>query len=225
MYISSYWQRRRGFTFIELMVALVVNIVVLGALMYVMTATIKNYNFVVNVDTLNQQLQMSLDLMANDIRRAGYWSNASSDIGTVGQNSNPFMASGTDISVNASNNCILFTYDHDSSGTLPAINAADDDARYGFRLSGQVLQTRPPGAAFSCGAAVSAWENVTDPSIINITALSFVLNTIAVPIGSNPPDMVLRTVTISITGRLVSNSSVTKTLTQVVRVRNDKYIP
>src|SRR6185503_16427844 len=97
----------------------------------------------------------AMQLMSNDIRRAGYWGNAISDINT-GANNNPFMAAGTDIAITGGN-CILFSYDYNNNGTLPTISSASDDERYGFRLSGSTLQTRPPGASFDCSAAASAW--------------------------------------------------------------------
>ena len=59
------------------------------------------------------------------------------------------------------------------------------------------LQTRPPGATFSCTAASSNWENVTNSQLVTITALSFTLVTTSVP--SSVPNMSLRAVNISIT--------------------------
>jgi prepilin peptidase dependent protein B len=205
-----------GFSLVEMLIALVVNVILMFALITVFSSNIGNYTAVSNSEVLMQQLQAALQLMTNDIRRAGYWSNASNDISS-GQNNNPFMAAATDVSVNATNNCILFTYDHNGTGTLPAISR--------FRLNGQTLQTRPFGAAFSCTAAASAWENVTNPAIVQITNLSIILTPTNVPVGATSNYMILRSINISITGQLASNTSVTKTLTQHVRIRNDKYVP
>lgn len=206
------------------MVALAINAVIFSALITIFIANLSHYKKVVNTNRLNQQLQSTLDLMTNDIRRAGYWANASTDVG-LNQNNNPFVAVGTDISINGTNDCILFTYDHSSNGLLPSISTSYDDERYGFRLMNQAVQTRPPGAAFSCVAAASAWENVTDPNIINITNLTFTLATSTVTTGPAVKGITMRSLTISITGQLVSDATVTRTLTQHVRIRNDKFIP
>lgn len=213
----------QGFTFVELLVALVVNVILLSALLSVFSNNMTHYNDTISSDSLNEQLQSVLQLMENDIRRAGYWGNASSDIKS-GQNNNPFMAGATDISV-PNSSCILFSYDYDSNGSVSSITSANDDEHYGFRLNGTSIQTRPPGAPFNCGAAANTWENVTNPHIVNITNLSFTLSTTTVPVGQAHPTMTLRTVTISVTGQLVNNASISKTYTQTVKVQNDKYAP
>lgn len=212
----------KGFSLVELMVALVISAFLLTALVAVFVANVKQYDNVININRLNQQLETVLTLMTDDIRRAGYWSNASSLVGT-NTNTNPFMAVGTDISVNGANNCILFTYDHNGTGTLPSISSASDDDRYGYQLSGGAIQVRPPGASFACGA--TDWENATDTNIINITALTFTLNSSTVTTGPASQGITVRSVNISVTGQLVSDATVSKTLTQTVKIENDKFIP
>jgi prepilin peptidase dependent protein B len=215
--------RQLGLTFAELLVALVINAILLAALIDIFSSNISHYNKTTSSDMLSQQLENAMQLMVSNIRRAGYWSNASNDIST-GQNHNPFMAAATDVSV-PSATCILLTYDAQKNGTLPSISNTYDDDRYGFRLNSASLQARPPGATFACNAAGSNWENVTDPNIVNITALSITLTTHTVPAGASTNNIITRSITISMTGQLVSNATVTKTLTSYVRIRNDKFTP
>lgn len=216
-------KQQLGFTLTELMVALVLNTFLLAALIAIFTANVDHYRKSLNLNRLNQQLQTAMDIMTSEIRRAGFSATASNDVGT-GQNNNAFVASGVDIAVNGSGNCILFAYDHDGNGTLPSISSSVDDERYGFRLNGQTLQSRPPGAAFSCTASSSAWENMTDPGFIQITSLTFTLTTTTMTTGPGTQGLAIRSVDISITGRLTSDNTITKTLTQHVRIRNDKFI-
>ena len=211
-----------GFTLIELIIAMGLSALLFTALLAIFISNLTHYNKVISTNHLNQQLQTTLQLMANDIRRAGYWANAKNDIG-LDQNNNPFMTSSTDVSVNNTNNCILFTYDHGKNGTLPSISNSIDDDRYGFQLSNQTVQARPPGATFVCSA--SDWENVTDPGIVKITALTFTLTTQTLTTGPGTQGIKMRSVDISITGQLASDSTVSNTLTQHVRIRNDKFIP
>lgn len=217
-------KRRAGFTFVELMIALALNAILLTALVSIFAANIGYYRQSLNVSRLNQQMQNAINIMARDIRRAGYWANASSDIG-LDQNTNPFMASATDITVKASHDCVLFTYDQNDDGILPAISSSYDDERYGYRLLNQALQTRPPGAAFSCTASSASWENMTDPNFVRITNLSFTLTTTTITTGPAARGISLRYITISMTGQLTSDSTVTKTITRQIRIRNDKFIP
>lgn len=224
MLVSIRSRNIAGFTLPEVMVALVINAILFSAFLSIFIATLIHYEKVMSTSRLNQELQMALQLMTNDIRRAGYSSTASSDVG-AGQNNNQFMASSVDVYVNAGNNCILFSYDHNGNGSLPSISSSYDDERYGYRLNGNVVQARPPGASFSCGASASEWENMTDPNVVKITALTFTLTTTTLATGPGATSLALRSVDISITGQLAADSSITKTLTQHVRIRNDKYIP
>ncbi|MHB1948172.1 MAG: PilW family protein [Gammaproteobacteria bacterium] len=210
-----------GFTFVELMIALVISSFVAVTLITLFLANVNHYQKSLNANKLNQQLEAVLDIMATEIRRAGYWSNANSNVG-IDANNNPFMASATDITV-TNNNCILFTYDHNGTGSLPSVGSGTDDDRYGFQLSNNAIQERTNGASFVCPA--TDWENITDPNIISITALTFTLNTSTFTTGPGSRGLSMRSVDITVTGQLVSDATVTKTLTQHVRIRNDKFLP
>lgn len=214
-------QRQHGFSLVELLVTLVIISLLVVSLVSVYLAAAQRTKGALNTARLDQSLQSIMIMMSNDIRRAGFWGNATSGIHTA-TNSNPFMT--TDISI-VGGNCILLAYDQNGDGSLPAIGAGSDDERYGYRLSTNVIQARPSGASYSCAAAATAWENISDPNVLQITALSFVETDKTVLVGSGTPTMQIRSITITLTGRLTSDSSVTKTLTEQVRIRNDKYAP
>jgi prepilin peptidase dependent protein B len=216
--------RQSGFTLTELVIALAVNIIVLVALISIFVANLQHYHKVINSNRLYQQLQSTMDIMSSDIRRAGYWANATNDL-NLDQNNNPFMTAATDISVPAGNTCILFAYDHDKNGTLPSISVNYDDERYGYRVNNQILQSRPWGATFACNAAANNWENISDSNVIQVTNLTFTLNTQTIATGPGTAGITIRSVDITLTGQLTSDTSVTKTLTEHVRIRNDKFVP
>jgi prepilin-type N-terminal cleavage/methylation domain-containing protein len=220
----TYLSRTNGLTLIELLIAMAINLLLLLALTSIFSSNVGHYNTINKTDMLNQQLQSAMQFMVNDIRRAGYWANASNDLGT-GANTNPYMAAATDVTINGSSNCILFSYDFNKDGSLPGIAAGSDDERYGFRLQSSAVQARPPGAAFDCAATATAWENITDTNLVNVTALTFTLTSTTVPIGSASNTIRIRSIDITLTGQLVSDATVTKTLTEHVRIRNDKYVP
>jgi len=212
-----------GTSLAELLVAIAVSLIVLIGMTTVTVTSLHRSRDNLMTIRLEEQLRAAIDIMTNDIQRAGYWKNASTDIGQ-NTNSNPFMASGADISI-PSSSCILFTYDHNNTGSLPTINTGTDDDRYGYRLSGGAIQTRPVTAAFDCAAGAGAWENLTDPNVVNISSLQFTTIPAAgyqvVTVGSHT--VTIREIQIKITGSLVSDSSVSRTVTEKVRVRNDKY--
>lgn len=220
----SRYQKYAGFTLTELLIALGINAVIFAALIGLFAANIEHYREVINISRFNQQLQSTMDLMTMDIRRAGYWANASNDLNT-GTNNNPFMVTGTDISTHLSGSCILFSYDQNGNGALPTISTTYDDERYGYRLNSSIIQARPAGATFDCTATASAWENVTDPKIVTITNLVFTLQEQSVSSGTGTSSIRIRSVDITLTGQSVIDTSVTKTLTQHIRIRNDKFVP
>jgi prepilin peptidase dependent protein B len=218
--------KTKGFTLIELLVTLVINALIFIFLIGIFANNLTHYNLILNTNRLNQQLEEIMQIMTNDIRRAGYWANASSNIAT-NTNTNPFQSStgGTDIAVGGSpNTCITFTYDHNSNGSLPGTSTTSDDERYGYRLSGIYIQTRPWGASFNCSASASAWENMNDASI-TITALTFTLNSSTITTGPGAQGITERSVDITLTGQLTSNASIKKTMTQHVRINNDYFVP
>lgn len=215
--------KHSGFTMIELLIALVINLFVMAGLITIFISNVNHYHNSINLNRLNEQLNTIVMMMSGEISRAGYWANAQTDVGSS-TNNNPFMASGTDITVNNTNDCILFTYDKGNTGTLPSISSASDDDRYGYRLNGVALQARPWGATFACNAAASNWDNVTDSNVIQITNLTFTLNQSTITTGPGNKGLVQRSVDISITGALTSAPTITKTVTRHVRLMNDKLL-
>ena len=203
----------KALTLIELIIALLIASALMAAIMSIFLSTVKHSQGTVEQVRLDSELHHVMSAVTKDVRRAGYWSDASSST------TNPFMQSATDITVNGSNNCILMTYDHNADGALPAVSTGMDDERYGYRLSNSIIQFRPHTAAFDCAASASSWTNFTDPNIIIITAFNVVKATETVS------SMEVRTITITLTGQLVSNASITKTLTQTIKVQNDRYTP
>lgn len=205
--------KQAAVTLVELLIALTLGVVVVAAGMAVFVASINHGRNSVEYGHLDTQLQLVMEAIARDVRRAGYWGSAGSS------QTNPFTQAATDITVNASGNCVLMAYDNNGDGTLPAVNSGSDDERYGFRLMNGAIQFRPVTGTFSCSAAAANWTNLTDPNVVNVTTFTVVKNT------STEGTVELRTITVSITGQLVSNTAITKTLTQTIKVHNDKYTP
>lgn len=215
-------KKHRGITLIEIMLSLAISSVVMLGVLGLFASTIKNSSLTINAGRLDRYLHSAAMIMSMDIQRSGYWASADTS------NNNPFMASSTDIFVNASNDCILMTYDFDGNGAVASISSSTDDERYGYRLQGDAIQYRPWGAPFDCNAAATAWDNLTDPNIVKITTFSVSKNEEPIDLDGTGPgteSIILRTVTVTITGELANDPSITKTITQNIKVYNDKYEP
>jgi type IV pilus assembly protein PilW len=146
-----------GVTLIELMISILLGLLLLSA---ATAMTVKT--MVMNGDTLksvklNQDLDAVIQVMVNDIRRAGYTGGLFD------------FTDGEDLNI-PSSSCILYAYDASDDGVL------DDNEKYGFRLvNGRILMRTTCAAGASCATTCTAgtWLALTDPGKINISALTF----------------------------------------------------
>jgi prepilin-type N-terminal cleavage/methylation domain-containing protein len=218
-------RKQKGFTLVELLFGIFVGLIILSGMVYFLARTTFYSTMNLRTVRLEYEIQSALDLMTHDIRRAGYWNNASSMVYS-GANTNPFMTSGTTNLNLPNSSCILFSYDLNKDGLLPAVGATPDDERFGYRLSSGALQTRPPtDSSFDCSSG--SWEDLTDPSILTITNLTFTLTPSVITVTTPPTSeaIVIRYINIVISGSLVSDPSVSTTRSVNIRVRNDEYQP
>lgn len=214
-----------GFSLVELMISITVGLVILAGVTTMFAHNVKAGGDTLKMARLHQELQAVMSLMTRDIKRAGYWGCASSAIGNYPpcvdpgtSNFNPFaLDAPSKFGTEPDGSCITFSYDRSSDGNVT------DDERFGFRLRDGTLETRKSGA--DCGA--TGWEDINDTVTTEITALNFTTSSRNVDIdgitgGSN---IAVRTVTITLKGRLRKDTAVERTLRDRVRVHNDLYQP
>lgn len=187
MMIVNINRKQKGFTLIEIMISLLLGLIVIGGALSIYISTIRSSTDITNSARLNYDLDSVMQLMVNDIRRAGFWGGAVSGSSarnnpTTCDEGNPFSCGTTNIIVSkkageADNSCILYTYDADSSGINTPLNVTDDvdlDEFFGFRLNGDGIDIRfsvDNTTDLDCDSG--NWENIVDTTKIQITALSF----------------------------------------------------
>mgnify|MGYP001412511830 CR=1 FL=1 len=162
--------RNRGFTLIELMVALVLGLVVVGGVMAVFMNTYQANAQNIKAVRLNEELRAVMSLITRDLRRAGARDLAwqPSLLGTANPfaNNTNWVLTRYDATV-PPNSCALFAYDTDGN------DAVDNVDRRGFRLrrdgSLQSVEMRRTGTACNGGG----WEKITDENTMNVLDLSF----------------------------------------------------
>lgn len=141
---------------------------------------------------------------------------------------NPFtdVAANNDILVSGS--CVQYTYDMNGDTVV------DNNERFGFRYNSSLSRVEMhKGGAISC-PGTGDWETLTTDSVIEITSLTLSVadsqcingNNMGMCASSTPAkgDVLLyvREIDIALTGRLKGDPAVTRTLTQTVKVRNDR---
>jgi type IV pilus assembly protein PilW len=188
------FSRQRGLTVVELMVGLLVGMLVVAGVLSVYLSTLESSGSTLKSSRLNQEMSALLNIMANDIRRAGYWGNAD----FTNPQDNPFNridstaanttalrvhnnSSGAYVDVtyhatlaNRVGSCVVYTYDADADGTL------DNNEKYGFRWDGTGnairMRTSGTGGTNQCASNNDNWDTITDTSTTTITGLSFDLS-------------------------------------------------
>lgn len=221
-----------GFSLIEMMIATVVGMMLLAGVTFIFTNTVKANTDSLKTAHLHQELRAIMDVMVQDIRRGGYWTNAICTVsatilsptaiaaycnGISGQ-ANPF---GT-VMISPDKSCILYSYDATPNGVLdtaPNPNKYPDE-RLGFRMSDGAVEMRQAGADCNAGG----WQDISDPRSITITRLQFNSNNSrTINISTNAGRLITRQIDITLQGELKSDPGVQRTITSGVRVRNDRF--
>lgn len=234
-----------GFSLTELLVAIAVGLVVVSGVLGIYVSTLRSNLDNLRMLRLNQELRAAMNIMVRDIRRAGFRGDgAIAPRPTSLTTLNPFATYNLGGSPAASNNlkiynaaaslvpagtpgsCIVYTYDRApllvSGGTLGSV---DDEDKFGFRLDTAggvgVIQARNGGPG-DTDCSYTSTQPITDDATVNISSLNFSLNDIPVPIlGVSGILRHIRTVTVTVTGNLLSDTTTVRTLTETVKLQND----
>lgn len=201
-------QRARGVTLVELLVGLVIALVVMGGAFAAYLAVANSSRTNIRADRINVDVQTILDLMTNDIRRAGYWA-------TPGAGGNPFAA--IHPATGTASSCLLYSYDENQDGTQ------QDSERFGFRLSGGTVQIRTNGTS-DTDCNNGTWQSLSDPNVMTVSALTFTPGSASVSAGGVTVQRRWITIDLTATGTNAADG-ITKVARAVVEIRNDLRTP
>lgn len=207
-------RRHTGFSLVELMVAITIGLFILLGLTSFLSNNLRSSAQLAASTRLNQEMRSIMTLMSRDIRRAGYWGNATSGIGvTVALFDNPF----DDVNVSTAG-CILYNYDLNADGSLTG------SEQFGFLLDNGTIRARSSSSGSPSCAASSDWQPLSDPNTVTYTALTFSISATKNYItGTSGPNSTQRIVTVTLTGSLKSDSTVKQTLTEQIKIENDLF--
>jgi len=189
----------RGFSLVELMVALVVGLIVVGAVLALVASIMKSNRQTLQSTRLNQELRATVAVIANDLRRA----RSVTDPLTSAKTGNPY----SDVDTGTAS-CVIFAYDGAAGGAWHVI-----------RHSGNKIVLQAAAAKPASCTSIPGTPTAFGSDQVAITALTFSpLTTTAVAKKST------RRFDITITGNLIDQdvelSNVSRTMSQTVYVRS-----
>lgn len=224
-------RRQTGVTLIELMIGLAVGLIVIsGALFLLASLTQDNRRLLVET-RLNQDLRAASDLIARDLRRAGYWAGASAAVYTPGASSATATNAYRNFIPGACSDTTLAAAVATPTAVSASIcyyieqgtpdNATSDAELFGFALVNGVIN------AFVAGKTALP---LTDPASLVIDsfritprAATFDMSSscTTTPPANTGPQVVVRRFDIELRGFAPSDPGLIRGMTTTVRVRND----
>jgi len=224
---ATFQLRQAGFTLVEMMVAIVAGLIVIGAALGFTISTVRAYSENIRSTRFSQELRTGMNLVVRELRRSGY-DGASTGRVSTDSNTTQFRDLAT-----PGTGCIVYEYDR--GGALG--NAPEDADKRAIRLSNNKLQVRS-SAATDCSGDDTVWSDLTDPRVINIT--DFAPQKYESPFCATAPgrdsdgdgtkdkfDVTTGSVTsvsLCLKGALVSDSSIIRQMTDTVRIRADELV-
>lgn len=218
--------RPQGFSLIELMVAMVLGLLVVGSATALLVSTMDANGRTIRATRLTQEIRAVSDIVTSELRRARYNPNAVLNFGENGDDDdgdgeitnldnlfavNPFE--GITVSGGSSANdgdaettdgeCIQFAYGNAPGGAFRVISRAVVNGR------GVIRMNRDPAAVPNCGTGV----DLTSPQV-DVTLLAFNFDNTNI---ATDPDY--DTIRITIQGRLVADNNTVRRFVETVRLR------
>lgn len=220
--LSRSRRRQAGLSLPEFMVGIVIGLFVVAGAIAMLVSNLHNSRRMLIEARVNQDLRAAADVVAREVRRAGFWENAIAGTVTTATSQATTPNPNAAVSADAGNSTITYSIARDTaSGRAATDNALDADEQFGFRLNGGVLEMQ---------VAQGSWQPLTDPSIVTVDNFALtptetvldIRSACAKPcVGTTCPTVTVRSYAIALRGTATHDSSVSRTLLERVRVRND----
>ncbi|HET6603969.1 MAG TPA: hypothetical protein VFG21_07105, partial [Xanthomonadaceae bacterium] len=164
-------------------------------------------------------LRALMNLVARDVRRAGYDDLSLERVGTGTDGPADLSPHARMQIVGGDSGCVAFSYDR--AGNTAGIR--EDSELRAFRrgtVSGiGVLQMRT-GAGTSCDAG-DGWDTLSDPNAVDIRRFGVVLSAVNAPIGPGSAPIRVRDLDLALEGNLLNAQDTVRAIQTRIRVRAD----
>lgn len=218
-------RRQAGLSLVELLIGLTLGLFIVGAGLAVLVVHLRESRSLIAQSRLMQDLRTATDLIARDLRRAGYWGNASASVwprhlaaSPASVASNPYTAmvvTGTSVPA------ITYRFSRDAVED----GQVDDNEQFGYRLRSGALEMK---------VGSGGWQAMTDITSMKVTRLVIAPAEQVIDLGGScnvacpalsttcPPRQRVRSVTVTVSAQGVAEASTERTVRSQVRVRNDE---
>lgn len=214
---------QRGLSIVETMVGITIGLIIVAGASLLVSGQLTESRRLLSETQLQQDLRAAADIMARDLRRAGYWDLARSAAWQPGSAAveNPYFlsmapTSGTGTEV---------TYSYRRTGSENA---------FGFRLDSETNAAGNTVGVLKTLLGVN-WQPLTDLNAIDVTAFTVTAQASpAVPVklpclnlcpdGTQDcwPEVIVHDYTIDISARGVADPTLQRSVRGTVRLRNDQ---
>lgn len=233
----------QGVSIVELMVGITISLFILAGATLVLTTQLDNNRRLLLEAQLQQDLRTTADMIARDVRRAGYWGKSYCNVWPASRDDlvncaapNPYNTI-TPAAAPAPEGTTQLVYDRSTDAEGGATFNTDDGAvdggaanrpreRVGFRWN--------EGAGtieYLVGA--NNWQALTDPAVLRVTQFNMTLNRQVLPVPcaaagcqargpicGGPVSVQSRDLSFTIVARAVHDANVQRSLRENVRLRN-----
>jgi len=192
-----------GFSMVELLIVLLLGSFLLVMITRLYVSEVSGGAKNLNMSRLRADLQSMMAMIETDIRRAGYGGSEY----LVGLNGTKT------IDINSAEDCIVYYYNHNRSATLENSN------RMAFRLKDNSIRFKTGVsqlAEIAC-SVTTGWSNISDNEFLNITMLNFTEHV------TSSANATMRSVDITLTGELSSDSDYYHSVSSHVQIRNMEF--
>lgn len=218
---------QRGLSLVELMVGMAVGLFIVATGSALLVGHLHESRRLLTEARLMQDLRTTVDLLARDVRRAGYWGAAAEGVWQrdADTRSNPYTALDAAGAADTSR-AIGLRYSRDTAEN----HHVDSNEVFGFRLRNGAIEML---------LGHGNWQSVTDPGVLRITTLALTPQldetelegfctrpcpAAATPGMDCPPRVQVRSLSVQISGHATAQAEVTRHLRSKVRIRNDVVI-
>ena len=225
--ISQKIKRQSGVTLIETLIGLALSMVVVSSMVALMSNSLGSATRIIQMTQLNDELRNTMSMLTRDMRRANYNANAykcyaNSDCGTDGTTNQIGEVLIDDDPTVEIGNCMVYNLDRDQDGD----GSSTGDGAGGFRLSNGAIEMWVGDASpAACGTAHANWVAMTDIDFVNITEFELdKRNSVEGSIteeGGSTVSQRSRQIKVTILGELILDPTITRTIEDTIRVRND----